>query len=497
MAYCKGNGRSVNFCFICNHPVAGLTAWESHYREHIDRRELPLRCDFVKFRRAVACPGRCMTCMHNERLPASRRLYGFRKQVSWERYISDCFRTFVKNLRGTDLLPCPNPDCSAAYDSEEELWYHFQDAHSYPSRKVKTEIEKERGIFAHSEGDGVAKKRRRVRVEVDSLDMALTEGSKSERELQALPELDLIDLEAELDSSCASTPLSPLFDVDKALQDECPSAISIPSPLSAADVVGLSYDESALYPSCYSPMSLCHDLDVKESAGNEPYRIDAGVSAYGSHETTQATFGEVHVGNLSAAQKRSSELPSSTAVTHVTAACYDQGSCPGTEMAGSIQASRRSTVAIEMIHPDLRIDTAPQKQIRPSDQGAAGRPTAIDEEENIWEVEALLAKWQQGRRAIYLVKWKGYADKDNTWEVPADISLELVNDFDKAYRDCGGNHLGVELLDKRRRRGKVEYYVRWKGRPDSENSWEKESTISRQRIREFEADRMEVEQDSE
>ncbi|RYO89630.1 hypothetical protein DL764_008550 [Monosporascus ibericus] len=139
-----------------------------------------------------------------------------------------------------------------------------------------------------------------------------------------------------------------------------------------------------------------------------------------------------------------------------------------------------------MVHPDLRIDTAPQKQITPGDQGAASRPPAIDEE-NIWEVEALLAKWQQGRKAIYLVKWKDYADNHNTWEIPADISAELVNDFNKAYRDYRGNDLGVELLNKRRRRGKVEYYVRWKGRPDSEKSWEKEPAISRQRIREFEA----------
>ncbi|RYO74330.1 hypothetical protein DL764_010855 [Monosporascus ibericus] len=357
------------------------------------------------------------------------------------------------------LLPCPNSDCSVAYDSEEELWYHFQDAHSYPPRKVKTKIEKEMDIFVHSEGDGVAKKRRRIKVGVNSLDVATTEGS--------------------------NTLLSPLFDADKALQDECPSVTSIPSPLSAADVGNLSCGEP--YPSCYSPMPQCHDPGVKNSAGNEPYQIDADVLAYGSHGTSQASLEEMHVGNLSNTQTTSSELSSSSAVTHVTAACYNQTSWPGREMAESIQASEQSTVAIEMIHPDLRIDTTPQKQITPSNQGAASKPTALDEEENIWEVEALLAKWQQGRKAIYLVKWKDYADNHNTWEIPADISAELVNSFNKAYRDCGGNHSGVKLLNKRRRRGKVEYYVRWKGRPDSENSWEKESTISRQRIREFEA----------
>jgi hypothetical protein len=50
-------------------------------------------------------------------------------------------------------------------------------------------------------------------------------------------------------------------------------------------------------------------------------------------------------------------------------------------------------------------------------------------------------------------------------------------------------HLGVErLLRKRTRRGRFEYFVKWKGRPDRENSWEKEANISRMRVMEFEAE---------
>jgi hypothetical protein len=45
----------------------------------------------------------------------------------------------------------------------------------------------------------------------------------------------------------------------------------------------------------------------------------------------------------------------------------------------------------------------------------------------------------------------------------------------------------VQLLDKQTRHGKVEYLVAWKGRRQSENSWEKESTINGKQIREFEA----------
>ncbi|KAK0615607.1 hypothetical protein B0T17DRAFT_348288 [Bombardia bombarda] len=64
LAYHKGEHKLADFCFICNNPVAGQKAWEIHCQGHVARHELPLRCDFVKFRRAIACAGRCMTCMH-------------------------------------------------------------------------------------------------------------------------------------------------------------------------------------------------------------------------------------------------------------------------------------------------------------------------------------------------------------------------------------------------------------------------------------------------
>jgi hypothetical protein len=106
------------------------------------------------------------------------------------------------------------------------------------------------------------------------------------------------------------------------------------------------------------------------------------------------------------------------------------------------------------------------------------RPVAIDAKRGIWEVEALLAKWKQGKTTWYLVKWKGFPHRENTLEKRKGISAELVKEFEATYQ---GNHLGVRLLDKRVRSEKVEY-LEWKGRPESENSWEKEAIISSERI---------------
>ncbi len=142
------------------------------------------------------------------------------------------------------------------------------------------------------------------------------------------------------------------------------------------------------------------------------------------------------------------------------------------------------TVPMELIHPELRnvipspgcVKCAAAKPV--SSKGEAYKTTAIDEEEDIWEVEALLAKWKQGKRILYLVKWKGFPDEANTWENKRDIDPELVEKFDTDYKENGGNLIGVEVVDVRVQRGTIEYLVKWKGRSNAENSWEKGSTIS-------------------
>ncbi|ELR01977.1 hypothetical protein GMDG_05146 [Pseudogymnoascus destructans 20631-21] len=86
-----------------------------------------------------------------------------------------------------------------------------------------------------------------------------------------------------------------------------------------------------------------------------------------------------------------------------------------------------------------------------SSQGVESNVVAIDAMEGKWEVEALLAKSKTGNVIWYLVKWAGFRDKDNTWQKRDDISSDLIIDFEASSR---GNHLGVQLLQKRERKGK-------------------------------------------
>ncbi|OAF55460.1 hypothetical protein VC83_08266 [Pseudogymnoascus destructans] len=90
--------------------------------------------------------------------------------------------------------------------------------------------------------------------------------------------------------------------------------------------------------------------------------------------------------------------------------------------------------------------------------GSQGVESDTDE---ICDVEALLAKLTVRNVVWYLVKWEGFGDDKNMWQEQDDISSDLVDNFEASYQ---GN-FGVELLKKRELRGKIEYFVKWKGRP--------------------------------
>ena len=52
-------------------------------------------------------------------------------------------------------------------------------------------------------------------------------------------------------------------------------------------------------------------------------------------------------------------------------------------------------------------------------------------EDEIFEAEHLVEKKRENGRWLWLVKWKGYSSKDNTWEPAQNISKDLIADFEK------------------------------------------------------------------
>jgi len=62
-------------------------------------------------------------------------------------------------------------------------------------------------------------------------------------------------------------------------------------------------------------------------------------------------------------------------------------------------------------------------------------PVIIKEEEK-WEVERILNKWQIQEKDKYLVQWKGFMAESDTWEGRENLenAKEAVKEYKKEYR---------------------------------------------------------------
>ncbi len=57
----------------------------------------------------------------------------------------------------------------------------------------------------------------------------------------------------------------------------------------------------------------------------------------------------------------------------------------------------------------------------------------VDPDDNQWAVEALQGRRKFGRGFQYFVKWVGYPESENTWEKKKDISPALVEAYDSRH----------------------------------------------------------------
>merc|ERR1712018_1086747 len=99
-------------------------------------------------------------------------------------------------------------------------------------------------------------------------------------------------------------------------------------------------------------------------------------------------------------------------------------------------------------------------------------------EEKIYTVENVLRKRITGKKSYYLIKWKGYSSKQNSWEPSENVEhLDLVKFFEeqrkkhqsessckkslkRSYYDAIGEIWEVEqVVRKRIKKGEIEYFL--------------------------------------
>jgi hypothetical protein len=487
--YYEKHSGFAEFCFRCSKWILSKIDWEAHCQEHIDNLDLPFRCDPVTFRSATACAGYCIGCLAKTWLPAAKRLQHYPERPSWQEHISECIPDYIASLPSKDPIPCPHLLCPVVLHSEADLWHHFGDIHSThkPNIGKKRRRQREEGENERAEMQSAAKtKRPRLQGKLEDGDFKAPSGRKSAPKDRSKDPFDCkfvnmstIDFNPSsadtlkmegVDSSsslCGSTS-------DDNVWDKHDDRQSTDTSLSS-----LSDDHLEAFPQtgggCDSPWITPSEVTDDLFSDAESWNFDANADAISFPiEPLQEDWILCGPGTPSS---HLSSVPTDLIDPQLQDVLpFSTPGLPATT--DSVEDVHRSIPTTSLGHIESTVT-----QPLCGSQGVGGKPVAIDAERGIWEAEALLAKWKRGKTTWYLVNWKGFPHGDNTWQKPKDIGQKLVQHFEKTYQ---GNHSGVRLLKKRVSKGKVEYLIEWKGRPESENSWEKEATISSERIMDFE-----------
>ena len=114
-----------------------------------------------------------------------------------------------------------------------------------------------------------------------------------------------------------------------------------------------------------------------------------------------------------------------------------------------------------------------------------------EEEEEEYVVEKIIThRWTKFGRKEYYLKWKGYGEEYNTWEPVENLHCEqLINDYvsrtegEKMVNKQKEEYVVEKILDHRWiMNGTKQFFLKWRGYPDSMNSWEPAENLHCQKL---------------
>ena len=112
-------------------------------------------------------------------------------------------------------------------------------------------------------------------------------------------------------------------------------------------------------------------------------------------------------------------------------------------------------------------------------------PARSKMDNQLFDVEKIVKKrFNKKNQLEYFIKWKGYASKFNSWEPAKNIETkgdqEKIEDSENDENSEDEVFEVEEILKKRNSRktkGKIEYFVKWKGYSLKSNTWEPKENI--------------------
>merc|ERR1712110_934900 len=117
-----------------------------------------------------------------------------------------------------------------------------------------------------------------------------------------------------------------------------------------------------------------------------------------------------------------------------------------------------------------------------------------DDDDDEFVIEKIVEERGTGKKKEYLVKFKDFGDEDNTWTAKEDINQDLIKEFENKKKaesqpEENGDEYEIEkVVDERTVGKKKEYFVKWKGWKDEDNTWEPKENLTAGIIKKYETE---------
>lgn len=121
----------------------------------------------------------------------------------------------------------------------------------------------------------------------------------------------------------------------------------------------------------------------------------------------------------------------------------------------------------------------PTKRGRPKKGGANAKSSGKTNKE--FEVQKIIDDEMRGGKKYYRIRWKGWSAKDDTWEPKTSLSCpEIIKAYESAKQDDDDDDAEYEvekIVGEKIEYGVRYFLVKWKGWPESDNTWEDEKSV--------------------